>query len=532
MADAALTPELPPSSCAALDELPADLIYLIAKHHLPALFACCACSKRLSDQILHALRNEKTIHLVESEVTFGVAERLAALECHQLKHVWLYYGEAVGGEAVVAYCIDASILRSARCISVEPVSMESVSPGPGPCTPLSVLHRSQYPIIPAELIPEVKQPVVQTPHGAGGAEWSALVGLVCAPFLRRNSALEFLVTRSSRLRIDALRGRSVASPPSDGDAMHWHQICEPSIPPLSPETPLDNLAAVLVAGLLEPPMPRALHVDLTGLRPVSGAAFCFAEYRAGTEFIASEDRRPAPSSMSALYPTSLARSRLLACRGRNQRLWRRGTERRAWESSTADAERLGTSGMHALLWALLPHRWALWLHVHASEPLGAERSPPAPYIGDLGLESISPAGGGAPGPRARSRNAAQISSILLVGVTLVLWLLLRANEDAYARANGYRSGALITSHPLGEHAGTPGRRGSFHDVLHARMIEAADTHQRREQRQQQWERHAMHCKRQGCGMPPGPEGSSLQPATADEQRGAGEEKDEETLCGS
>ena len=178
-----------------------------------------------------------------------------------------------------------------------------------------------------------------------------------------------------------------------------HEICEASIPPLSPETPLDNLTAVLVAGLTSSPTPVVLQVDLTGLRLLSGAALCLLSSAPARSLLRQRSgglrrRRCRP------HPTSLARSRLLACRSRNltmlgckpprhphrASLSTRGVAPSHRFGGGADLPPLGVLGalLSTSIGAFLPHAW---------------RAPYAPLGGDVAQDTWSTRPQSSPPPR-------------------------------------------------------------------------------------------------------------------------------------
>ena len=157
-----------------------------------------------------------------------------------------------------------------------------------------------------------------------------VIGLLCAPFLRSNQHLVRLIVRYNL----TARGSTPLVPSHinlarlrSGRCDRWSQVFVSGTRSLSPERPLDNLAAVLVAGLLAPPhTPLELRMDLTGLRAVSGAALAYAEARSGRRFIRPlQDAESTPAdTVPALSPTSLARLALLAARTAHRSPWGSG----------------------------------------------------------------------------------------------------------------------------------------------------------------------------------------------------------------
>ena len=125
---------------------------------------------------------------------------------------------------------------------------------------------------------------------------------------------------------------------------------------------------------------------------------------AGAFFILPEERLPAPSSMSALYPTSQALSRLRACR-----------ERLRLQDAGASAP-----GSQARLGRLLNAPRAVFHGLSHTLQLWTRRL-------TFGWPTC------------------------LVALACIGWAGLRVQEDEYARAHGYPNGALISSHPLGSH---------------------------------------------------------------------------------
>ena len=284
-------------SGASIDALPSELVYVIARAHLPALCALRACSKPLRLELARQLEAEPSLWIVQDEVTLGSAELLAALP--SLSRVTLAKPGLWGGcessrklrDPLVS--IDMQVLREATSVCVKPALPTKFS-GNESCTWAVELHER-----PLQMNAEV-------------------VALLCAPVLRANRRLIKLVTRSSSASLGPSH-INVALIRS-GQYECWSQIFESATRSHSPETPHDNFTAVLVAGILTSPLPLELRVDLTGLRAVSGAALAFAEARSGRRFVRPQLRQAsAPSPV--LHPTSLARTKLFAARSAHRIPW-------------------------------------------------------------------------------------------------------------------------------------------------------------------------------------------------------------------
>ena len=123
---------------------------------------------------------------------FGTAERLAKVCTDRLQYLALV-GEC-DNSACVIFHIDVSVLKTSPRISLESVDgpiLQRKCPvfvdDPGPT----------FPGVPNSIMRTVRQPIMQHVNFVG-AEWFSLVGLLCAPFLRGNAALELLDTVLAR----------------------------------------------------------------------------------------------------------------------------------------------------------------------------------------------------------------------------------------------------------------------------------------------------------------------------------------------
>jgi len=303
-----------------IDTLPAELLYAIARGHLPALCALRACCSVYRAALWWHLELEDTLWLCPEEVSLGCCEFISTLP--GLRWIVLANGQWGGcgasrqlGKRLLT--IDVTALRTARSICVKPAVL-NVFAGNESCVWAVHLADDSLRIN------------------------SEVIGMLCAPLLRQNRQLVKLVTRCG----PTARGPSpgMIGPPlcssvinvalvRSGRCENWSQLVGSATRSLSPERPLDNNAAVLVAGLLAAPLPRELHVDLTGLRAVCGAALAFSEARCGRRFVRASEPPPATTPTSALRPTpsspvlsptSLARSRLMAARAAHRIPWGAG----------------------------------------------------------------------------------------------------------------------------------------------------------------------------------------------------------------
>jgi len=333
------------SAGASIESLPSDIQYIIARAFLPALCAVRACCKTLRAALWNShLKSEAELWLYPEEVTLGTCELIATLPA--LERVIIAHGQWGGCGAVRQLGdwllrIDVTALREASSICIHP----AVPKLRAACRYRDWAAGMDSCVWAVTLADE------NSLHRTMNAE---AVGLLCAPLLRSNPRLVKLVTRCA----PAARGGIPVGPSHinvpllrSGRCERWSQIFMSATRSLSPETPLDNLSAVLVAGLLAPPVPLELRIDLTGLRAVCGAALAFAEARAKRRFIRPQEQQPSLLSTAtphAIFPTALARSKLLAARVAHRNPWGVGPN-----ASVSDAEHGARSTSGRLLRPLL-----------------------------------------------------------------------------------------------------------------------------------------------------------------------------------
>jgi len=292
----------------SLEGLPTELWYIIARAFLPALCALRASCKALRAALwdLH-LKDEVSLCLTPEEVTLGTCELVAQLPC--LERVMLAHSHLAAAQGDWLLCIDVRALREASSVCIHPTAASNLR---------AVCRYRSWAAGNETCVWAVSMQDENSMHRTMNAE---VVALLCAPILRTNQQLAKLIIRipargaplsPSHINVPLLRS---------GRCERWSQIFVSATRSLSPETPLDNLSAVLVAGLLTTPTPLEFRIDLTGLRAVCGAALAFAEVRSKRRFVRPQEPPPSPSPVALCSPSSVARSKLLAARVAHRSPW-------------------------------------------------------------------------------------------------------------------------------------------------------------------------------------------------------------------
>lgn len=269
---------------------------------------------------------------------------------------------------------------------------------------------------------EEKQDLLATP-----------LALICGPFLRQNPTLVEVNLGMTRVDVSRLRRGFVGGPRTTAadrtPPLRWEEFERPrpeyleaaSVAAMPRDAPLDDAAAILTAELIGAPFCTVcmggpertfVRLKLTGRNRVVGSALARCEHRNGGRLLfLSDERKVGPALMlEALSPSSLAALELRSARAAC------GISYHGFGGGADDGR-------------AQPHPWQRRLQWY--------------WPGSCGTTAIG------------------------VAAAACLAVSLRLSENEWAKEHGYRKGALISAHPLGE---SPlGRVGDLGGLLDERI---------------------------------------------------------------